>query len=236
MYSSLYPALVAANADGRDGAIPIGVSDSSKRRYVQGILDELRHVMPRDLKVHLASFPRVLEMAEQGLAVGFGIGQTAARQKTLAFSKPIFVSRVWAVSRRESSLSLQTVADLAGKQVCLRRTASYGAEVDTAAGTLFEAISSNLNLAGRLRVLTAGRCDAVLVPFQNGEISQLERRMASLGFPPSGLVISKKPIAELPQHFAVSKRSSLAAELPVLDIALDVRRLQIERILSMPDG
>lgn len=177
-------------------------------------------------------FPRVLAMVERGQALGFGLGRTPAREEQLAFSAPLFASRVWPVSRRDLGLVVRTVSDLQGLRVCMSRNASYGAALDAAKGKVFQPEYSDGDVTARLRMLMAGRCELVLNSHRSADAWLLERRLRAAGGYSSAIVVGPTPLAGEPVHIAAAKGSDWAGWLPRIDAALAARREQLRALVD----
>ena len=213
--------------------VPVAVSESVNRPFVQEVLDQLALLVPVRWDLQPVPFTRLLQRAERGQAFAFGIGRTPARDALFSYSVPLFYSRLWTVSLRGASLAITRLPDLNGKRLCVGRNISSGAEVDAALESKqVEPVYVNSDLSARLRVLKAGRCDALLMAHRNEDVRRLEQRLKEAGGDMDELVLSRQAIAVQTEHMAVAKGCELEKYLQGISGAIEARRPQIQQIIA----
>lgn len=223
----------AASSASATPVVPVAVSESVNRPFVQEVLEQLAMLVPVRWDLQPVPFTRLLQMAERGQAFAFGIGRTPAREALLSFSVPLFYSRLWTVSLKGASPAVSRLSDLNGKRLCVGRYITFGAEVDAALdGKQVEPVYVNSDLSARLRVLKAGRCDALLMAHRNEEVRLLEQRLKEAGGDLNELVLSRQAIAVQTEHMAVAKGCDLEKYLQGISDAIDARRPQIQQVIA----
>lgn len=212
--------------------LPLALGQHANMAFVGPLLELLARTAGLQWELKPLPFPRVLAMVERGQALGFGLGRTPAREQTLAFSQPLFASRVWPISRRDRRLNLRGPEDLQGLRVCMSRTVSYGLAIDAAKGRSFQPEYSDGDLASRLRMLMAGRCEAMLSNHRSADAWLLEQRLREASGYSAALVVGPQPLVTDPVHIAAAKGSEWAAYLPRIDAALAKAREQLRELVD----
>jgi len=212
--------------------VPLALSEAIDLNFVKPLLETVGQAAKLRWQYGAMPFSRVLSVVEDGQAVGFGISPTEARTKQLDFSRPIFKGALWAISRRDRKIAVNSTADLHGRVVCMSSSADYGAGFDASvlAGSDLQPVSGDLSQ--RLRVLSAGHCDVLLVTTHNAMAAALKSRLQAAGGDPSAFVVSAYPLAEQAVHFAAAKDGPLAAWLPRIDAAIHARWSQIQQLVG----
>lgn len=210
----------------------MAVSVSLNVPFVDALLAELAGAMGIRWQLVRVPFARVLRMAMDGSALGFGVSPSPARTGTLAFTQPLFESGVWGVSRAEAPHAASTVEQLKGLSVCVIRDAQLGAAIDNAAQREFRALSAGGDFAGRLRMLGAGRCDVLLATHYNNDRTQLQQRIRAAGADPDQFAIAHQPMARQSVHVAALRQGAWARWVPLLDSALAERRQAIADLVK----
>lgn len=211
--------------------VPMALSVSLNLPFVDALLDELATALGIRWELVRVPFTRVVRMASDGSALGFGISPTPARNATLDFTQPLFESGVWALSPASAPREASAVAQLKGLSVCTTRDAQLGTAIDAAAAREFRALPAGGDFASRLRMLGAGRCEVLLATHFNHDRSQLQSRIRAAGVDPDQVFISREPMSRLPVHVAARRGEPLARWVPVLDQALEARRAAIAALL-----
>jgi ABC-type amino acid transport substrate-binding protein len=217
----------AAAADEVPLQIPLALSEALDPQFVTPLLRLIEQPARVRWTLLPVPFSRLLMMVEQGEAMGFGASPTDARAARWRFSTQVFRGAVWAVSRRGHAIDARRLEDLRGLSVCTSRQASYGAELDDAAGRPFRTEYVAGGLAQRLRTFQAGRCDVLLVTGRNASAAAMRDRLRAAGADAQALVIGERPLVEEGVHFAVAKDSRFAGVMPRLDAAIEARRVRI---------
>jgi len=212
-------------------AIPVAHSEALDAAFVSAVLNLIGEASGLHFDPHPMPFARVLRMAEQGEAVGFGISPTAARREQLTFSRALFTGAVWAVGRRDAGVEARDVEALRGKVVCQSRQASYAAESTGPAASGPDAQQISGDLAHRLRTLMAGHCDVLLVTSRNASAEALRARLRSGEADMAALSVPDRPLVEEKVHLGVARNSPLAASLSRVDAAIQARRKALQRLV-----
>jgi len=212
--------------------VPLALGQFANMAFAGPLLELLAQGAGLRWRLLPLPFGRVVAMVERGQALGFGLGRTPAREEILDFSKALFVSRVWPVSRRDLGLNLRGPEDLRGLKVCMGRTVSYGAALDAAKGRHFQVEYSDGDPAARLRMLMAGRCDVLLTAHRSADAWLLERRLRQAGGYSAALMVGPQALVTDPVHIAAAKGSEWAAYLQRIDAALAKAREQIRELVD----
>ncbi len=212
--------------------VPLAVSDHVNRDFVLPLLNLLAQAAGWRWDLQFAPMARVLALLERGDCLAFGLGRTPAREGLLAFSDPLFSSRVWPVVRRGRALQVRSLADLQGRTVCLSRAASYGPQVDAAKGRDFRVEYADGDPRSRLRMLLADRCDVALMTHRSADPAALERRLREDGGLPLQVEIGPVPLVSEPVHIAGALGSPWLRVLPALNAALRRQQPAIQGLVD----
>lgn len=226
--TTLAPVLARADVP----TVPLALPEATDLAFVEPLLKTLGEAGRFRWQSQSVPFSRVLHMAEQGQAVGFGISPTEQRKARLQFSMPVFQGAVWAISRRDHRIEAQGIGDLKGRVVCMSRSAVYGSEFEDPAWTDSHVQYVTGDLGRRLRTFAAGHCDVLLVTTRNADIASLRTRLKEAGEGGRDLVIEDRPLLQQGVHFAAAKDTPLAAWLPRIDRAIRARRARIARLAA----
>lgn len=223
-------ACVPALAKAREVVVPMAVPESTNAPFITSILDELAQAMGIRWEVSRVPFARVLKMAEQGIALGFGVSPSPARAALLDFSTSIFTSGVWALSAGVDSTG-SAPTRLAGLRTCVARGADYGSQFYAAnPGLKLDYVHGDF--AARLRMLLAGRCDVLVVTHFNDDLSQLRKRIQEAGIDSRLITVGQHPLAASTVHIAAKRGGAWEAWVPRLNAAIAERQGAIARLLS----
>ena len=222
------PAL-ASQAPGQ--AVPLALSSGVNAPFVDALLHEFADALGLRWTVVRAPFVRVMRMAEQGEALGFGVSPNPGRESRLVFTQALFRGTVWALSRASSPRQASRVAELKGLEVCAARDASLGEAIDAAAGRQFQLRVANGDFATRLRMLSAGRCDVLLATHYSDDPALLQQRIREAGIDPAQVALGRQPLDAQGVHIAAARGSPLASWVPALNQALVERQAAIARLL-----
>jgi ABC-type amino acid transport substrate-binding protein len=224
----------AAHAQAARPVVPLALSLAVNRAVMEPFLARLAQAAELAWDLSFVPFSRLLKMVERGEALGFGVAYSPQRGERLAFSQVLFASGVWTISRRSQPVDARTPADLKGLRVCVVPGLDYGPELEAAKGRLFEPQGAAGDFASRLRMLQAGRCDALLATQPNDDVHLLEQRVRDAGGELASLVLGRRPIVEQPVQIAVARGCDLAAHLPRIDQALHTHAAPLRRLLEQP--
>lgn len=226
------PGLDASASEPAVPVVPLAISMSVNAPFVMSLLQELAAAVPLAWDLHRVPFARVLKLARSGEALGFGISPSPDRLKEFRFTASLFTSTLWTISRASEPHDPAAIDDLRGLHVCMARDASYGAAMDAAAGRVFTPEFANGDLPTRLRMLAAGRCDAVAVTHFSTDVRPLLGRIAATGADPLKFMISRRPLQQQPVHIGVQRDSPLSRSLAAIDAARIARRQAIDRLIE----
>lgn len=222
----------AVRAEGQVPHIPLAVSDHVNRDFVLPLLGVLAQAAGWQWDLQFAPIARVLAMLERGDCLAFGLGHTPARDALLAFSEPLFSSRVWPVSRRDRRLRIRSLSDLQGLTVCLSRAMSYGAQIDAAKGRDFRVEYADGDHRNRLRMLVAERCDVVLLTHRSADPWLLERRLREAGGMGALVEVGAVPLSSESIHIAGALGSPWLRYLPPLNAALHRQQAAVQALVD----
>ena len=117
---------------------------------------------------------RALQSAIDGKGIVFGASKTPERERSLAFSEPIYSDNVWIITRCDARFNYHGVTDLKGKKVGLIRDSDYGPDILRGANFIFSAEYDTNDSVSRFQKLKVGRTDALLVYSQLKDHAALE--------------------------------------------------------------
>jgi ABC-type amino acid transport substrate-binding protein len=187
---------------------------------VTGVVGLLAAETGLNLVIHPYPWRRAQMLAENGEGLLYGAAATPERQRVLNFSKPLYAANQWLVTPTRSSLSFQHWEDLRGKVISISSGGHYGAEFEEHRGKTFNVEDNAATIASRLKMLSIGRVDAVMLDSFRGA-AQLEARLNCL-YPADGKwSVLDKPLDTEPVLIAVSKSSQLNRVLPVINEAIE---------------
>ncbi len=219
------PALVVpAEAQTARPVVPLALAQGVNRTAIEPFLRRLGAAAQLDWALQLVPFPRLLRMAERGEALGFGISETPERSSRLAFSAALFTSGLWAVSRRDRPVAARSPAELKGLRVCLVSGSHYGQAMEAARDAkVFEVAETPADLASRLRMLQAGRCDALLLTNSSAGTQALVQRLETAGGDMATLLLGPQALVSQPVQIATAKAGPLAVHLTRINAALQAQ-------------
>ncbi len=207
--------------------LPIAMAEGTDATVMGELLALLGQEAGLTWQVERVPFTRLLHLVRNGQCLALGLGQTPERARTLAFSQPLFSAGLWAVGTANVPHKLQ---DLAGRRVCIPPGMHQDTLLADGQPRTFQLETVSGDLAQRLRMLKAGRCELLLVSHRNGHAQQLQQRVDEAGGP--GLRLSRGPLLEQAVRLCAAKDSPWATYLPRLDQAIHAQRAQLQRLLD----
>lgn len=223
----------AAREVGPAHRVPLALSEHVNRNFVLPLLGLLAQSAGWEWDLQYVPMARVVAGAEQGDCLAFGLGRTPAREARLAYTDPLFSSRVWPVWRRDRPMRVREPADLNGLTVCMHRGTSYGAQIDAAKGRDFRVEHGSGDPTSRLRMLLAGRCDVALTIHRSSGPAPMERRLREAGKIYAPLEVGTVPLLTETIHIACAQGSPWMRYLPLINETL---RRQQPAIQALTDS
>ncbi|MES2349342.1 MAG: transporter substrate-binding domain-containing protein [Pseudomonadota bacterium] len=218
--------LVADQSDANGNPMPTAPA-------ITGVVGLLAAETGLNLVLHPYPWRRAQMLAENGEGLLYGAAATPERQRMFNFSKPLYAASQWLVTPARSTLSFQRWEDLRGKVISISSGGRYGTEFEEHRGKTFTVEDNAATIASRLKMLSIGRVDAVMLDSFRGA-AQLEARLNCL-YPGDGKwTVVDKPLDMEPVLLAVSKSSQLNSALPVLNEAIDrlTKSRSIQKLLE----
>lgn len=211
--------------------VRLAISEQTHKPFVLPLLKQIGEAAGLQWELLFLPWPRALLGAQLGEHLVFGLSRSPSRDKLFAYSQPAFTSRGWLVVPKAKPIRFDRLEDLRGRSLCVARGSTYGPAFEEARHQqLFRVESGGTDLAGRARMLAAGRCD-VLVATHRGSAAALERRLRGLRNG-SQLQVLPKPVVEEGILFAAAKGSDPATLLPRLDEAIARSRAAIQTLVD----
>lgn len=228
--ASTRPAPSSTTTKAAPAPIRLAISDQTHKPFVLPLLELIADTA--GLRWELLELPwsRALLGAELGQHLVFGLSRNPARDKIFRYSQPVFMSRGWLVVSKARPFKFERIEDLRGRTLCVSRGATYGPVFEDARQRLFRVEPGGNDLAGRARMLAAGRCDAMLATHRGSALA-LERRLRTLR-DGDQLQVLPKPLVEEGILFAAARDSEPAALLPRLDDAIQRARAAIQALVD----
>lgn len=159
---------------------------------------------------------RVNELLKQPGQLAFGMSKTSERLTYMQFSEPVFNGYVWIVTREDRQFEFSSLNDLAGKSVGIVRGMRLSDEIDRERNQLFRVEDDAAQAGARLRKLTSGRMDCLLMNSRHSNPRDLENELNQLlsesdsslatGEPRLKVKVLNRPLLIDPIHFATNRR------------------------------
>ncbi|WP_348696771.1 transporter substrate-binding domain-containing protein [Duganella fentianensis] len=187
------------------------------------------------LVAHPLPWRRALFMTETGQGILYGAEATPERLRKFEFSASLGYANQWLLSTEQAPLVFRQWNDLRNKKISIMSGASYGAEFEQRRNSLFKVEQNATNMASQIKMLRAGRVDAIIVTSLLNP-QHLEDKLNCL-FPGVGrLLIRGKPIEANPITFAIAKDTPLISKLPALNSAIEqiVRNHKLQPLFNAP--
>jgi polar amino acid transport system substrate-binding protein len=149
--------LMSATTDGNGRVMPLS-------EETRALLQAIEQASGLSFEVQPLPWQRALRLVAQGEGLLFGATLTAERQKTLAFSEPLYRESVWLVTRCDRTFDYRQLSQLEGKTLGAVRGGVIGPDVDAAvrAGR-FRLDYETGDSRARFEKLLLGRTDALLI-------------------------------------------------------------------------
>jgi ABC-type amino acid transport substrate-binding protein len=209
------PVLIAESIDPQGHPLPTPP-------IIDAVVGQLAAESGLRLVVRAYPWRRAQMMAEHGEGLLYGAAITPERRRVLAFTRPLYDANQWLVSSVSAPLTFHRWEDLHGKVISIGEGGKYGPEFEQRKHKLFEVEENAASMESRLKMLSVGHVDAVLVDsFRNP--SQLGASL-NCHFPGDHWVVADKPVGFEPLLIAVPKAAPLGKLLPTLNQA--IARLQ----------
>ncbi len=218
------PILIAERVDANNHSVEL-VTVSRK------ILDYIAHKSGMHIELHPYPWKRALMLAESGEFAIWGLSRTPEREHIFAFSHPVFSKNIWMIVRKDQTMEVRSIADLAGKHISIFRGASYGAEFDKARAANLFTVEEDINSwETRFNKLLAGRCDVMLAASTSVTPQKAALFFESQGFDSKQMRVLEKPLFADILYFAIKK--SKVADFPMdrINEAIDSGRAEIEHL------
>lgn len=186
-----------------------------------------------NLVVHSYPWRRAQVLAENGDGLLYGAAATAERVRVYNFSKPLYFANQWLITPAQRPFSFQHWDDLKGKVLSIQSGARFGTEFEERRGKLFTVEENSETIASRLKMLNAGRADALLMDSYRSA-RQLETRFNCMYADIGKWTVLDKSVDMEPALIAVPKSSRFNAILPTLNEAIErlVKSQGIQKVLE----
>ena len=207
------PVLIADQADANGNPMP-------NTPVIAGVVSLLAAESGLNLVVRPYPWRRAQMLAENGEGLLYGAAATPERLRTLNFSKPLYFANQWLVASAHNPLAFQRWEDLRGKVISIPSGGRFGAEFEEHRGKLFAVEDNAATISSRLKMLSIGRVDALLIDSYRSA-PQLEARLNCVYSDIGKWTVVEKPVDTEPLLIAISKSSQLNSILPVLNDAIE---------------
>lgn len=222
----LFPQATQAAATGQEIGVLVAVQIGTDGKpmsappFITSVVNQLATESKLNLSLKTYPWKRALWMAEQGEGYIFGAAATPERQAVLSFSRPLYEVGQWLVLSKQRPFSFNNWNDLKGKVLAIQAGAHFMGEFEALRGTAFTVQEQSESVMSRLKMLSLGRVDALVLDSHRGA-AQLEAllncRYGELG---SWLVLPK-PVATEPALFAIANGSPLRKYMDDINAAIE---------------
>jgi ABC-type amino acid transport substrate-binding protein len=207
------PFLIAGQTDAQGKPLPTP-------SVITGLVDLLAAESGLNLVVRPYPWRRAQLMAEHGEGVLYGLATTPERLQTMNFSKPLYFAYQWLVTPAQNSFPFQQWDDLRGKVISIQSGGRFGAEFEDRRGKLFTVEDNSSNVSSRLKMLSIGRVDALLIDSYRSA-PRFEARINCVYGEIGKWTVLEKPVDTEPVLIAVAKSSKFNAVLPAINDAIE---------------
>lgn len=207
------PFLIASQTDAQGKPLPTPP-------VVTGLVGLLAAESGLNLVVRPYPWRRAQMLAQNGEGVLYGLAATPERLHTMNFSKPLYFAYQWLVTPAQSSFPFQQWDDLRGKVISIQSGGRFSAEFEERRGKLFAVEDNSSNVSSRLKMLSIGRVDALLID-SYGDAPRFE---ATINCAYGGIgkwTVLEKPVDTEPVLIAVAKSSKFNSIMPAINDAIE---------------
>ena len=205
--------------------------------HTQPLIPKIIQMVAAESGLHLVVRPlpwrRAQMQAENGEGLLYGASDTPERLQIFQFTKPLGTVNQWLVSTEQAPLPFHRWEDLRNKVISTMPGAKYGAEFEAHRNQLFSVEQDATTLASQLKMLRAGRVDAVIAASYLGA-APLEAKL-NCQFPDGPrLLVAGGPIEIAPITFAAAKASPLNRIVPTMNAAIErlVKAHSLQKLLG----
>ncbi len=168
------------------------------------ILELIAHESAHSFNIELSPWNRAYTRASEGEAGIVGISKTAERLKIFDFSNPIFHEEILLVTLQEKTFDFQSLADLKGKKIGMRRGSIYGEAFAQAKRDYLDIVEDS-DGHQRLRMLLRGRIDVAIIGPGKAGFDFIISQDPFLDSKKSEFTILKKPLLHDANYLAFPK-------------------------------
>lgn len=236
---SLFPA--SARCSALPAEIPVfvvGEPDAhGQLAHTQPLIPKIIQMVAAESGLHLVVRPlpwrRAQLQAENGEGLLYGASDTPERLQIFQFTKPLGTVNQWLVSTEPAPLAFHHWEDLRNKVISTMPGAKFGAEFEAHRNQLFSVEQDATSMASQLKMLRAGRVDAVIAASYLGA-APLEAKLNCLFPGGPRLLVAGGPIEVAPITFAAAKASPLQRILPTMNAAIErlVKAHSLQKLLG----
>ena len=189
----------------------------------KGILvDILRYIdqeTNHSFVIKLYPWKRAYRLAEVGQGGIIGLSKTAERLQFFDYSDVVYYDELFLVVIRGHEFPFETIEDLAGKRVGVRRGSSYGDEFERGKRDIFK-VEEDSNTFQRLRKLRYRRIDVALVGPGKIGLNQVLRDDPILFQNRDEFVVLENPFGRDPNYLGFAKTMKMKAFLHEFNMIL----------------
>lgn len=182
----------------------------------KGILvDILRYIdqeTEHTLVIKLYPWKRAYIMAKAGQGGIIGLSKTAERLALFDYSDVVYYDELLLVVMKGREFPFESIDDLAGKTLGVRRGSSYGDEFERGKRDIFK-VDEDANAFQRLKKLLVGRIDVALIGPGRVGLSRVLRDDSELYQHRNEFVVLEKPLGRDPNYLGFMKNLKMEAFL-----------------------
>lgn len=207
------PILIASqtDADGKD----LGVAPT-----VAGIVQLLAEESGLKLVVRAYPWRRAQMLAESGKGLLYGAAATPERLPVFTFTRPLYVVNQWLVADAARPFRFQGWDDLRDKTISINSGSKFSADFEERKNVLFTVTENSDTIPSRLKMLSLGRVDALLLDSYRNS-TRFEERLNCVYGGSGKFTVLRKPMGTEPVLIAVPKSSPFSEALPALNAAIE---------------
>ena len=182
----------------------------------RGILVDILRYVDREtdhvITIELYPWKRAYHMAKAGKGGIIGLSMTTERLKIFDYSDVIYYDELLLVVIKGREFPFETIDDLAGKVLGVRRGSIYGDEFDRGRRGIFS-VEEDSNASQRLRKLQARRIDVAIIGPGRMGLDRVLRENSELYQHRDEFVVLEKPFARDPNYLGFAKTMKMKAFL-----------------------